>query len=379
MKFQVNRDVLAEAVSFAVKLLPRSSNLPILGGVLIEATADGIVFSSFDYEVSTTSKVAATVEEPGKILVLGRLLADIASRLPNAPVVVSTEDSRVLVTCGSSEFTLLSMSIDEYPTIPRVTGETGVVKADAFSDAVSQVALAASREDVTPVITGVLLEVSGNTLNMVATDRYRVAIKSLEWDAKEPTEFSAHVPARTNNEIGKTFAGAGTISISLTQVDDRELIAFTADNKTVTSLLIKGTFPPVKKLFPAEVTQYAVVSTSELVEATRRVKLVVDRDGFMRFTFANSSVSLESVSGEQAQAHETIDAVTNVSEIVLSLKADYLLDGLGAVHSEFTRVGFITGDTSTKPGPVLLTSQTSRDAASNDGFRYLLQPKLLLR
>jgi DNA polymerase-3 subunit beta len=143
--------------------------------------------------------------------------------------------------------------------------------------------------------------------------------------------------------------------------------------------LIKGTFPPVKKLFPAEVTQYAVVSTSELVEATRRVKLVVDRDGFMRFTFVNNSLSLESVSGEQAQAHETIDAVTNVSEIVLSLKADYLLDGLGAVHSEFTRIGFISGETSTKPGPVLLTSQTSRDAASNDGFRYLLQPKLLLR
>jgi DNA polymerase-3 subunit beta len=338
-----------------------------------------LVFSSFDYTVSTTSLVAATIEEPGKILVLGRLLADIASRLPNAPVTISTDDSRVLVKCGSSEFTLLSMSIDEYPTVPRVTGETGVVKAEDFADAVSQVALAASREDVTPVIQGVLLEVSGNTLNMVATDRYRVAIKSLDWDSSESAEFSALIPARTISEIGKTFAGAGTISISLTQVDDRELIAFTADNRTVTSLLIKGTFPPVKKLFPAEVPQYAVVNTADLVEATRRVKLVVDRDGFMKFTFANNSVSLESVSGEQAQGHETIDAVLNVTEVVLSLKADYLLDGLGAVHSEFTRIGFISGETSTKPGPVLLTSQTSRDAESNDGFRYLLQPKLLLR
>jgi DNA polymerase-3 subunit beta len=379
VKFQINRDVLAEAVSFAVKLLPRNSNLPILDGVLIEATADGLVFSSFDYTVSTTSLVAATIEEPGKILVLGRLLADIASRLPNAPVTISTDDSRVLVKCGSSEFTLLSMSIDEYPTVPRVTGETGVVKAEDFADAVSQVALAASREDVTPVIQGVLLEVSGNTLNMVATDRYRVAIKSLDWDSSESAEFSALIPARTISEIGKTFAGAGTISISLTQVDDRELIAFTADNRTVTSLLIKGTFPPVKKLFPEEVPQYAVVNTADLVEATRRVKLVVDRDGFMKFTFANNSVSLESVSGEQAQGHETVDAVLNVTEVVLSLKADYLLDGLGAVHSEFTRIGFISGETSTKPGPVLLTSQTSRDAESNDGFRYLLQPKLLLR
>lgn len=251
VKFQVNRDVLSEAVSFAVKMLPARTTLPILSGVLIEATTDGLVFSSFDYEVSTQTKVAATVETPGRVLVSGRLLAEIANRLPNAPVTFESVESRIQVSCGSANFTLLSMPVEEYPTIPQVEGETGVLPAEDFSSAVAQVAVAASRDDVTPVITGVQLEITGNSLSLVATDRYRVAIRDIPWESTgNVAELTALVPARTMQEIGKTFGHSGNISISLTNKDERELIAFTADNKTVTSLLIKGNFPPVKRLFP---------------------------------------------------------------------------------------------------------------------------------
>src|SRR5690554_3110841 len=160
MKFQVNRDVFSEAVSFAVKLLPQRTTLPILSGVLIETTDAGLTLSSFDYEVSARTSIAAEVEEPGRILVSGRLLADIASRLPNAPVQFSTQDSRVTVSCGSANFTLMSMPVEEYPTLPHITEGGGLVPAEEFAHAVSQVAVAASRDDVTPVITGVQLEVS---------------------------------------------------------------------------------------------------------------------------------------------------------------------------------------------------------------------------
>ena len=111
VKFQVNRDVFSEAVSFAVKLLPQRTTLPILSGILIQANADGLVLSSFDYEVSSQTEIQADVEEPGTVLVSGRLLAEIAGRLPNAPVRVSTEDARISVNCGSSNFTLLSMPV----------------------------------------------------------------------------------------------------------------------------------------------------------------------------------------------------------------------------------------------------------------------------
>ena len=380
MKFQVKRDVLSEAVSFAVKMLPARTTLPILSGVLIEATSEGLVFSSFDYEVSTQTKVAATVETPGRVLVSGRLLAEIANRLPNAPVTFESVESRIQVSCGSANFTLLSMPVEEYPTIPQVEGETGVLPAEEFSSAVAQVAVAASRDDVTPVITGVQLEITGNSLSLVATDRYRVAIRDIPWESTGTvSELTALVPARTMQEIGKTFGHSGNISISITNKDDRELIAFTADNKTVTSLLIKGNFPPVKRLFPEKVENYAVINTADLIEATRRVKLVVEREAALRFTFANNSLTLEAIGGEQAQASETIDAVISGPEVVVSLKPDFLLDGLGAVHSEFTRIGFTSVENPAKPGPVLITSQTSKDTPSEDAYRYLLQPNLLLR
>ena len=380
MKFQVNRDVLSEAVSFAVKMLPARTTLPILSGVLIEATAEGLVFSSFDYEVSTQTKVAATVETPGRVLVSGRLLAEIANRLPNAPVTFESVESRIQVSCGSANFTLLSMPVEEYPTIPQVEGETGVLPAEEFSAAVAQVAVAASRDDVTPVITGVQLEITGNSLSLVATDRYRVAIRDIPWESTGTVaDMTALVPARTIQEIGKTFGHSGNISISITNKDDRELIAFTADNKTVTSLLIKGNFPPVKRLFPEKVENYAVINTADLIEATRRVKLVVEREAALRFTFANNGLTLEAIGGEQAQASETIDAVISGPDVVVSLKPDFLLDGLGAVHSEFTRIGFTSVENPSKPGPVLITSQTSKDTPAEDAYRYLLQPNLLLR
>jgi DNA polymerase-3 subunit beta len=381
VKFQVNRDVFSEAVSFAVKLLPQRTTLPILSGILIETTDAGLTLSSFDYEVSAQTEIAAEVEEQGRILVSGRLLADIASRLPNAPVSFSTDEGRIVVSCGSANFTLLSMPVEEYPTLPQVSAQSGVLSAESFSNAVSQVAVAASRDDVTPVITGVQLEISEGSISLVATDRYRVAVREIEWTAGEsaPETATALVPARTLIEIGKTFGHSGTIAVAITSTDDRELIAFQADKKTVTSLLIKGNFPPVKRLFPEVVDNYAVVNTAELIEAVRRVSLVLEREAALRFTFTIDGLTLEAIGSEQAQASESIDAFLTGGDTVVSLKPAFLLDGLGAVHSEFVRISFTKTDNPNKPGPVLITSQSSKDQPGADNYKYLLQPNLLLR
>jgi DNA polymerase III subunit beta len=381
VKFQVNRDTFSEAVSFAVKLLPQRTTLPILSGVLIEATSAGLTLSSFDYEVSAQTEITAEVEEPGKVLVSGRLLAEIASRLPNAPVRFSSDEGRITVACGSANFTLPGMPVEEYPTLPQVSTQSGVLPAEAFSNAISQVAVAASRDDVTPVITGVQLEVTENSLSLVATDRYRVAVREIEWDGGDTTVegLTALVPARTLIEIGKTFGHSGTISVAITNSDERELIAFQADKKTVTSLLIKGNFPPVKRLFPEVVDNYAVINTAELIEAVRRVALVLEREAALRFSFTVDGLTLEAVGSEQAQASETIDAFLTGTDTVVSLKPSFLLDGLGAVHSEFVRISFTKTDNPNKPGPVLITSQSSKDQPGADNYKYLLQPNLLLR
>jgi len=231
------------------------------------------------------------------------------------------------------------------------------------------------------VITGVQLEVSSSSLSLVATDRYRVAVREIEWNSDDSITdtITALVPARTLTEIGKTFGHSGSISVAITSTDERELIAFQADRKTVTSLLIKGNFPPVKRLFPETVDNYAVLNTAELIEATRRVSLVLEREAALRFSFTVDGVTLEAIGSEQAQASETIDAFLTGTDTVVSLKPQFLLDGLGAVHSEFVRISFTKTDNPNKPGPVLITSQSSKDQAGADNYKYLLQPNLLLR
>ncbi|GAB2848450.1 DNA polymerase III subunit beta [Microbacterium insulae] len=383
MKFHVNRDVFSEAVSFVVKLLPQRNPQPILAGVLIEASDAGISLAAFDYEASARTTIEATVDEPGTILVHGRLLSEIASRLPNAPIQVEVDDDGgILLTCGSARFTLASMPVQEYPAIPEVTGDSGLVPSEDFATAIAQVAFAASRDDVTPVLTGVQLEVTGNALSLVATDRYRVALREIPWDGggvASDESTTALVPARTLTEVGKTFAHGGDISIAFSGSGDREIIAFTAGNKTVTSLLIKGNFPPVRRLFPEATEHHAVVNTAELVEAVRRVSLVLDRSAPLRFTFSTDSVSMDASGTEQARATESVDANLVGEDVTLGLNPQYLLESLGAVRSEFVRITFTSSENANKLSPVLITPQTSVEKAGADSFRYLLQPNLLLR
>ncbi len=379
MKFHVNRDVFSEAVSFVVKLLPQRNPQPILAGVLIEASEEGLSLAAFDYEASARTTIEATVDEPGTILVHGRLLSEIASRLPNAPIQISQDEDGIVLACGSARFTLASMPVQEYPAIPEVSGDSGLVPAEDFATAIAQVAFAASRDDVTPVLTGVQLEVSGNDLSLVATDRYRVALRQIPFDggtAASEESTTALVPARTLTEVGKTFAHSGDIQVSFSGSGDREIIAFTSGNKTVTSLLIKGNFPPVRRLFPEQTDHYAVVNTADLAEAVRRVSLVLDRSAPLRFTFTDEGVSMDASGTEQARATESVEATLTGEEVTLGLNPQYLLEALGAVRSEFARITFTSSENANKLSPVLITPQTS---GTPETFKYLLQPNLLLR
>lgn len=380
MKFSVDRDVFSDAVSFAVRLLPQRPTQPLLSGVLIEASDGQVTISSFDYEVSSRTHVSANVDEPGRALVSGRLLNEIANRLPHADVSMYSEDSRVQVKCGPASFSLPAMPVEEYPTIPSIDSVSGKVPGEEFANAVAQVAVAASRDDVTPVITGVQFEVTENSLALTATDRYRVALRNVNWEPVEAREeLSALVPVKIVTEVGKSFAQADVVSISIVKNEDRELIAFSDGQKTVTSLLIKGNYPPVRRLFPDSTDHHAIINTNDLIEATTRVGLVLEKDAALRFSFSEGNVTLEAAGSETAQASESIEVHLAGEEMVVSLRPQFLLDGLRATHSEFTKIAFTKTDNPNKPGPVLITRQNSKDDSDADSFRYLLQPNLLLR
>jgi len=166
--------------------------LPQLSGVMIEAVGNEVQLSIFDYEVAARVKIAAAIDVPGKVLVQARLLAEILSKLPAASVAVHLDDSRLQVNSGSSKFSLSSMSTADYPDTPEFPVATGKVSASEFVNGVSKVAVAASREEITPVLTAVMITASAKELTMVSTDRFRVAVKVLPWKRKICTARSTN-------------------------------------------------------------------------------------------------------------------------------------------------------------------------------------------
>jgi DNA polymerase-3 subunit beta len=371
MRFRVERDVLAEAVTWTARSLPTRPPVPVLAGVRIEADLQGTVqLSSFDYEVSARSEIAADVAEAGTVLVSGRLLAEIARSLPAKPVEVAVDGSRVLVTCGASRFTLLTMPVEDYPALPAMPTEVGVVRGDDFTEAVAQVTVAASRDDTLPLLTGVRMEIEGDTITMLATDRYRLALRTLTWTPASPSGSEiALVRARTLSDAAKSLGTSERVTVGLSTGAGVDIIGFEAGGRHTTSLLVDGDYPPVRRLFPTETPIHAVVSTASLVEAARRVALVAERNTPIRLAFSDGQVVLDAGQGDDAQASEALEASLTGEDITVAFNPQYLLDGLGALSTEFVRLAF------THPNkPVEFTGQASLDADDDRSYRYLLVP-----
>lgn len=372
MKFRVERDVLAEAVTWAARGLPNRPPVPVLAGVLLEADPSGsLTLSAFDYETSARVTVPADVAEGGSVLVLGRLLADISRNLPDRPIDVSTEGNKVQLTCGSSRFSLLRMPTDEYPSLPVSPEPSGSVPGDVFTQAVAQVSVAADRSDTLPILTGVRVEIDGSTMTLLATDRYRLAMRELEWNPRDTSAAAVLlIPARTLAETAKALGAAASVEIALGDAAGGDgLIGFEAGQRRTTSRLLDGEYPKVASIFPASVDTEAVVETGALVEAVKRVALVAERNTPVRLRFTDGQVAIDAGTGDDAQASEAVECTLTGPEVEIAFNPHYLLDGLHAVGTTYSRLAF------TQPSrPAVLSGQVEADGAPDTRYRYVLMP-----
>ncbi|MEZ7857298.1 MAG: DNA polymerase III subunit beta [Aquiluna sp.] len=375
MKFQADREVLSDAVSFLVRLLSPRPQLPQLSGVMIEADGNEVQLSIFDYEVAARVKIAAAIDTPGKVLVQARLLSEILSKLPAASVSMELDETRFHVNSGSSKFSLSSMSTTDYPDTPEFPVATGKVSANEFTNGVAKVAVAASREEVTPVLTAVMITASSKELTMVSTDRFRVAVKVIPWAGKS-VDREVLIPARVLSEISKTFSHDSELELGFGE-GEKDMIGFSSANKSVSTATIKGKYPAVLQLFPEETASFAILSKQELLDATRRVALVVDREKPLRYKFSENELSLESIGSDVADASEQVSCSMKGEETVVSLRPQFLTDALAGLDVENVKIGFtVNPNNPNKPGPVLISPVDPKD--SDKDFKYLLQPNLLV-
>jgi len=372
VKFRVERDVLAEAVTWVARGLPARPPVPVLAGVLIEASDEGtITLSAFDYEVSAKVTVAADVSTSGTVLVLGRLLADISRNLPDRPIDVSTEGNKVQVTCGSSRFSLLLMPADDYPTLPSSPEPSGSIAGDVFTQAVAQVAIAADKGDTLPILTGVRMEIDGEKVTLLATDRYRLAMRELTWHpSATDASHVALIPARTLSDTARALGASGSIELALGGSTGGDgLIGFEAGQRRTTTRLLDGEYPKVTSIFPSSVETEAVIETAALVEAVKRVSLVAERNTPIRLKFTDGQLTIEAGTGDDAQASEAVESTLTGPEIEIAFNPHFLLDGLGAVGTAYSRLSF------TQPSrPAVLSGQAEADGDADQSYRYVLMP-----
>jgi DNA polymerase-3 subunit beta len=376
VKFRVDRDVFADAVAWAARSLPVRPSTPVLSGLLIEAGQEGLVLSTFDYETSARATLSAEVADEGKALVSGRLLADIVRSLPAKPVELTLEGARASLTCGSARFSLQTMPVEDYPTLPEMPTAAGTVKSDVFAHAVAQAVTAAGRDDMLPVLTGVRLEIDGTRISLLATDRFRLSIRELEWDPSTPDEtLAALVPAKVLADTAKSLTSGSEVTIALSAGGAGEGIigfegAAAGGVRRTTTRLLDGEFPKVRSLFPSEHLTKALVSKAELVESVKRVSLVAERNTAVQLKFADGVVTLDAGSGEEAQASESIEAEINGEDLTTGFNPQFLLDGLTAIDEPTVELAFTQASK-----PVVISG--ARDG-EDPGFRYLLMPRRLL-
>jgi DNA polymerase-3 subunit beta len=372
MKIRVERDSLADAVAWVARSLPSRPPVPVLGGVLLDASSadgtDGLTVSGFDYEVSATVNVAATIADEGRTLVSGRLLADITKSLPAQPVEISVDGARVTITCGSAKFSLPTMPVEDYPSLPAMPQHAGEAAGEVFGQAVSQVAIAAGKDDTLPMLTGVRVEITGEKLTLVATDRFRLAMREFDWKPSGDVEDAAVlVPARTLADAAKALGTSGrTVELALSSGDG--LLGLSGSGRRATTRLLDAEFPRYRQLLPSEQSSAAVITVAPLVEAIKRVSLVAERGTQVRLEFADGGLRLTAGGDDEGSAEEELPVEYTGEPVTIAFNPAYLQDGLAALHAERAELSFTT------PNRPALIKPVGEDGQVTPGYLYLLMP-----
>lgn len=375
LKFRTSKEDFADAASWVARSLPSRPPTPIMAGVLIRAAGDTLILAGYDYETSTEVTVSAEVDTEGVVLVSGKLLADITKSLPAKPLDARIDGNQLVLQCGASKFTLPTMSVEDYPQLPDSPKNSGSINAEVYAQAIAQVTTAAGTDSTLPMLTGVFCVIKGDKITLAATDRFRLAVRELEWKpgTDMPAELSALIPAKALADTAKTSSGIGDVALAIG--DGAGLFGFIADGRSVTTRLLDAEFPKFRQLIPAEHNTLAVVEIKPLVDAVKRMAVVAERGAQVRLTFEDGTVTLAS-GGAEGSGEEVLPAVLSGPGIHIAFNPQYLLDGLNAIDADFVQMGFTK---SSRPAVLRAADGEVPQGegpfpAADSAYSYLLMP-----
>lgn len=331
MKLSIDPKLLADTVTWAARTLPLRPTVPCLAGLLLEADGDTLTVSAFDYDVSARATIPCEIAEPGRVLLPGRMLAEVAKALPTKSFVdVAATDTDATLVCGRSDFTLRTLPVADYPALPAPPEPAGTIDADALAGAVAQVYPATSSDDTLPMLTGIKFDTDGETLTLAATDRYRIACTDTTWTPDTETALSALIPGRHLHDVVKGLSH-GPITIGLAN----GMAAFTSGDRQTTVRLLENEFIDYRARVTYDADITATVDAAGLAAAVKRVALVADRTATaIRLHFTNGEVTVRAGDDDIGRGNETLECALDGGPIEIAFQSSFLLDALGAIDGQ---------------------------------------------
>jgi DNA polymerase-3 subunit beta len=364
MKLNVSRDSLLTAIQLVARVASTRSTLPALSGILMSITDDEAVLRATDTELGVSRPVdGARIEGEGTVLMPGRLVADVARNLPEGDVSIEhrAEHSDVELTAGGARFHLRTLPAEDFPRLPELEGEAVRLPGPALAETIERVARAASRDEVRPILTGILLQAEGSRLTMVATDSYRLSVKHADLESALDQPLDANVPARAFRELARviTTESVEEVEIALS----RNQIVFRAGAVLLSSRLIEGQFPSWRQLIPESFDHEVRLPRRELLDVTRRVGQLAQRNAPLRLAFAEGELTVAAETPDVGDASETLPAPFSGEPMEIAFNPQFLIDGIDSVDADEIAIQL-----SSPLRPGLLTP------VGRDDFSYLAMP-----
>ena len=335
MKLTVPRDSFLTALQLSGRAVSTRGTLPSLSGVLFTATADAVSLRATDMEMGLVLAVPdASVEREGAVLLPGRLLVDVARSLPPGDVTVELrgEQRDVEITAGGARFHLRTLAAEDFPRLPEPDGDPVRLPAGLLAETVDLVARAASRDEVRPILTGVLVQAEDSRLTMVATDSYRLSVKHTSLETAIPQPIDANVPARALRELARVIAATEADEVEITM--PRSQVVFRAGGVQLSSRLIDGQFPSWRQLVPESFEQEVRLPREEFLEVARRVSQLAQRNAPLRLAFAEGEVTVAAETPDVGDASESMPAPYSAEPMEIAFNPQFLIEGIESVEGE---------------------------------------------
>ncbi len=363
MKLTTKREELVSKLSVVSRAVSTRAATQALSGVLITATSDGVSLAATDLEVGLQTELTAEVESQGSVLLPGRLLSELARSLGDPKVEIEARDAEhdVEIRNGGSSFHLRVLPAEDFPKFPAEEGEPLTIPGEALASTIEVVARAASRDDMRPVLTGVLVTASGQEMTMVATDSYRLAVKRTELEAGIGGELEANIPARALRELSRIVSAEGVEHVSVSLLRNQAVLR--AGPVLLTTRLIEGQFPNFQQLLPESYEHDVRLPRTEFLEVVRRVSQLAQRNAPLRLAFIKGQLTVAASTPDVGDAEEKMEIAFEGDPLEIGFNPEFLREGIESLEGEELMLRLISP---LRPG--LLQPVDSED------LRYLVMP-----